>query len=40
MWIRSQFSHCCEVIGWASAIITLAGMGSFALAATVVDVLR
>jgi hypothetical protein len=40
MQIRSRFNHCCVVVGWTSAIITFAGMGSLMLVATVVDVLR
>jgi hypothetical protein len=35
-----MFSHCCEMVGRASALITFAGMGSLVLAATVVDVFR
>jgi hypothetical protein len=34
------FNQCCEIVGRASAIIALAGMGSFIFAATAVDVLR
>jgi hypothetical protein len=34
------FDHCWEALGWASAVITLAGMASFALVATAIDVLR
>jgi hypothetical protein len=40
MLLRSRFNYGCEVVGRASAIIMLASMGSFILAATAVDVLR
>jgi hypothetical protein len=40
MLLRFGFNHCCEVVGRASAIIMLAGMGSIVLAATALDVLR
>jgi hypothetical protein len=34
------FVHGCELLGRASAAIALASMGSFALVATVFDILR
>jgi hypothetical protein len=34
------FNHCWDALGWASAVIALAGMASFALVATAIDVLR
>jgi hypothetical protein len=40
MLLRSGFNHYCEVVGRASAIIMLAGMGSIVLAATALDILR
>ena len=40
MQFRSEFNHCCVVIGRASAIIMFAGMGSLILVATLADVLR
>jgi hypothetical protein len=40
MRFKPVFSHCCQVVGRTSAIIAFAGMGSFALAATAVDVWR
>jgi hypothetical protein len=40
MLLKSGFYHYCEVVGRASAIIMLVGMGSIVLAATVLDVLR
>jgi len=40
MLLRLGFDQCCEIVGRASAIITIAGMASLVFAATAVDVLR
>ena len=40
MLLRLEFNHFCEVIGLASAIVTLVSMALLILAATAVDVLR
>jgi hypothetical protein len=40
MLLRLEFNHFCEVIGRASAIVTLVSMALVILAATAVDVLR
>jgi hypothetical protein len=40
MLLGLGFNQCCEIVGRASAIIALVGMGSLVFAATAVDVLR
>jgi hypothetical protein len=40
MLLRYGLNHYCEVVGRASAMIMLAGMGSIVLAATAFDFLR
>jgi hypothetical protein len=40
MLLKSGYNRYWEVVGRASAIIMLAGIGSIVLAATAVDVLR
>jgi len=40
MLLRTGFHNCFEVVGRASAMIMLAGMGSLVLAATALDVWR
>jgi len=40
MLLRLEFNHFCEVIGRASAIVTLVSMALLILAATAVDALR
>ena len=40
MLLRLEFTHFCEVIGRASAIVTFFSMALLILAATAVDVLR
>jgi hypothetical protein len=34
------FYRCCEFVGWTSAMMTIAGMGSLALAGIIVDFFR
>ena len=40
MLLRLGFDQCCEIVGRASAIITIAAMASLVFGATAVDVLR
>ena len=40
MLLMSRLNHCCELVGRASAIITFVGLGSFAVVAAAIDVLR
>jgi hypothetical protein len=40
MQLGLGFNHFCGALGWASAVMALAGMASFALVATAIDVLR
>jgi hypothetical protein len=40
MRFKSGFKHCWDALGWASAVMAVAGMASFALVATAIDVLR
>ena len=40
MLLKIEFSHYCEVIGRASAMVMLAGMTVLLLAATAIDLLR
>jgi hypothetical protein len=40
MRFGSGLNQCWHALGWASAVLTLAGMASFALVATAIDLLR
>jgi hypothetical protein len=40
MLFKPALGHFCEVVGRASAIVALAGLGSFVFAATAFDFLR
>ena len=38
--MTAPFSRGCEFVGWTSAMMTFAGMGSFALAGIIADLFR
>jgi hypothetical protein len=38
--MRVHFYRFCQLVGWTSAMMMFAGMGSLALAGTAADVLR
>ena len=40
MRLKSGINYCFEIVGRASAFVTLASMGSLVLAATAIDILR